>query len=146
MTSSPSLALYDHQPHHQLDLTRLSQLAESALPLCLARPGQDAPLLLADCEEVEISFVDDDTIAGVHADFMSDPTPTDVITFQHGEIIISADTAARVAPEHGHSLERELGLYLIHGLLHLNGYDDLTPAAREIMHQTQAEILAQLWP
>ncbi|WP_158279874.1 rRNA maturation RNase YbeY [Coraliomargarita sinensis] len=81
--------------------------------------------------ELSIAFVDDATIAAVHGDFMDDPTPTDVITFpadttmeSAGEIIVSVDHAQVRAAELGEPFSRELSLYLIHGWLHLAGYDD----------------------
>jgi probable rRNA maturation factor len=144
--TSPTICLYDHQSNHLIDLQALEKIAHTALPLCLTHPGHHAPQLLASCEEIEISLVDDTTIATVHGNFMNDPTATDVITFHHGEILISADTAARIAPDHQHTLERELTLYLIHGLLHLHGHDDLHEEARALMHTTQAAILDQIWP
>jgi probable rRNA maturation factor len=80
--------------------------------------------------------------------------PTDVLAFpQHkgfpspqpqllGDVVISVETAARQAKEHGHSLARELALLLIHGILHLFGYDDSTPAARRRMWSQQTHLLA----
>jgi probable rRNA maturation factor len=68
------------------------------------------------------------------------PGATDVITFEHGEIVVSADTAKRCAAEHGHGVTEELALYVIHGLLHLNGYDDIAPRDRAKMHRVQDRI------
>ncbi|MGH7351161.1 MAG: rRNA maturation RNase YbeY, partial [Candidatus Methylomirabilales bacterium] len=59
-----------------------------------------------------------------------------------GDVVISVDTAARQAKAHGHSLNQELALLLIHGLLHLLGYDDSRPAARRRMWSVQARLLA----
>jgi probable rRNA maturation factor len=111
----------------------------------LAVPGPHDAVLAA-LETVEISFLTDDAIAAVHGEFMHDPSPTDVITFHHGEILISTETAIRQAPEGGHHAERECALYLIHGLLHLNGHHDSTPDERAAMHRRQDEILAAIWP
>jgi probable rRNA maturation factor len=118
------------------------RLADS-LAAVLALSGPDEEAILANLKLVEVSIVSDEAIAAVHGEFMDDPTPTDVITFHHGEILISVDTATREAPAHGHALEEELLLYILHGLLHLNGYDDLTPPARDRMHRRQEEILQQ---
>ena len=141
----PDLELFDHQSSLPLDLARLLAAAREALPLALATPGpHETPL--EHLETVEVSFVTDDAIATVHGEFMDDPTPTDVITFHHGEILISTETAIRQAPQGSHTPERECALYLIHGLLHLNGHHDSDPAERETMHQRQEEILAAVWP
>jgi probable rRNA maturation factor len=75
-------------------------------------------------EQILVVLVSDRKIAQIHKQFMSIAGPTDVVTFQHGEIIISVDTAASQAAASGTSLLHELRLYLVHGLLHLAGYDD----------------------
>ena len=81
--------------------------------------------------ELSIALVDDATIAQIHNDFMGDPSPTDVITFPAdptmetaGEIVVSVDHARRRSEELGEPFSRELSLYLVHGWLHLAGYDD----------------------
>jgi probable rRNA maturation factor len=75
---------------------------------------------------------------------MGDPTPTDVITFHHGEIIISLDTAQRQAAENGEPYEREVTRYIVHGLLHLAGWDDREESGRREMHKVQETILRAL--
>lgn len=137
----PVVALYPHVDCPDLDLGRLEQRANLALPACLAEPGGEDPVL-PDCEEVEVSLVSDGAIAGVHGEFMDDPTPTDVITFHHGEILVSVDTARREGPGHGNAAEEETLLYIIHGLLHLNGHTDLREPDRTVMHRLQERILA----
>lgn len=135
-----TLHLFNHQSIQPLHLEFWQSVAERALPLCLdAATDAGAPLLRL--EEIEVSLVSDDAIARVHADFMDDPTPTDVITFHHGEIVISLDTAAAQAAEHRTSYEDEVALYIVHGLLHLGGWTDTEPAPREEMHAKQADIL-----
>jgi probable rRNA maturation factor len=79
----------------------------------------------------------------VHADFLDDPTPTDVITFHHGEILISLDTAARQAAEYRLPYEHEAALYIIHGLLHLGGWDDHNPTEAADMKTLQERILKE---
>lgn len=99
--------------------------------------------------ELSIAFVDDPTIAQVHADFMDDPTPTDVITFpadeemeSAGEIIVSVDHARDRATELREPFSRELTLYLIHGWLHLAGYDDRNDGDRAAMRTAEQEALS----
>lgn len=59
-----------------------------------------------------------------------------------GELIVSVDTAIREAHVHGWSPRAELLLYVVHGMLHLCGYDDLTDDARPLMRLKEREILA----
>lgn len=98
--------------------------------------------------ELSIAFVSDDAIAQVHADFMDDPTPTDVITFpadetmeSAGEIIVSVDHARSRAEELDEPFSRELSLYLIHGWLHLAGYDDRNETDRAAMRAAEQAAL-----
>lgn len=123
-----------------LDPDRLIQIARHAHPACLAaaRPDQN---VLADLSEIEVTLLSDPEIAVVHGEFLDDPTPTDVITFHHGEILISLDTAARQAPAHGLSAPDETALYLIHGLLHLAGWDDHDPDEAAEMAVLQHSLL-----
>ena len=152
----PKLEFFDHcadeadlgeQASGQLN--ELAERARQALPACLANPApaeSGSPALLGELPLVEISIITDEAIAAVHADFMDDPTPTDVITFHHGEILISADTAQARANELGQPVLRELLLYVIHGLLHLNGYEDHDEGERRQMHEIQDRILQDVWP
>jgi probable rRNA maturation factor len=98
--------------------------------------------------ELSVVFVDDATIARVHNDFMNDPSPTDVITFQAdpamgsaGEIIVSVDHARKRAEELGEAFSGELALYLIHGWLHLAGFDDRSESERMKMRAAEKESL-----
>ncbi|WP_373652620.1 rRNA maturation RNase YbeY [Schlesneria sp. DSM 10557] len=65
-------------------------------------------------------------------------------TFLDGELVVSLETARREAVGHGWSLQAELLLYVVHGLLHLCGYDDLTDESRPVMRAREREILS-LW-
>lgn len=126
-------------------MDRLMRAAVAAMPLVLAHTGMH-PAVLADLDEVEVSFIDDATISTVHAEFMNDPSPTDVITFEHGEILICTEAAIRQAEQGGHTPQRECALYVIHGLLHLNGHDDQTPVEYAALKQIQEAILEDVWP
>jgi probable rRNA maturation factor len=139
----PVLELYNHQEAHEVLLEWWEDRARGALPAIMAAArADDAPI--RQLETVEFSLVSDEAIGKVHGDFMGDPTPTDVITFQHGEIIISLDTAKRQAAENDEPYEREVLRYMVHGLLHLAGWDDRDEAERAEMHRVQETILKQL--
>jgi probable rRNA maturation factor len=136
----PKLRIYNRQKVHALPLPWLRRIGKAALPACLeAAKSPEAPLV--SLPEIEITIVDDADIARVHGDFLDDPTPTDVITFHHGEILISAETALRQGREHGQSLDHEIALYLVHGLLHLAGWDDQEETEAREMARLQEGIL-----
>ena len=141
MAGVPDVTLYNRQRRHRCNLPWLRQAIRRAVPLCLEHLKGEAPPL-ASLQEVEASIISDKAIARVHADFLADPTPTDVITFHHGEIVVSADTASREGPAHGQSFDHELALYLIHGLMHLAGWDDYDPAEAAEMKRRQEAVLA----
>lgn len=118
----------------------LRAFARAVLADCLAYPGKgSAPLpgLL----EIGVALVSDAVSAGLHERFMGVPGPTDVITFQHGEMAIGVAVAARQARAHRQSLERELRRLIIHGLLHLNGHEDDRPETAAVMWRAQETIL-----
>lgn len=101
--------------------------------------------------ELSLAFLTDQALARLHADFLDDPTTTDVITFEGdaatglaGEICVSADTALAYAREHDRDFATELTLYVVHGWLHLAGYDDLRPAKKRRMRAAEARALKLL--
>jgi probable rRNA maturation factor len=68
----------------------------------------------------------------------------DVLAGTAGEVCVSVDTAARYAREAGRDFAEELSLYLVHGLLHLAGYDDLAPARKRRMRLAERRALQLL--
>ena len=110
------------------------------MPLCVGKPRRKGEVLPA---EVEITLLGESAIAKVHGEFLDDPTPTDVITFEHGEILIGVPIATANARKFGHPADHEVALCTIHGLLHLLVYEDLTEKERVIMHARQEEILRE---
>ena len=137
-------------------------------------PKSASPLPAVPAGELSLVFLTDAALAQLHADFLDDPTTTDVITFEGspalgtaGEICVSADAALRhlAAPtpplpsraRHGNALapslntqlsalnsaafSTELTLYLVHGWLHLAGYDDLVPAKKRLMRRAESRAL-----
>ncbi len=117
---------------------RLKKVYKHLTAADLVLPGAH----LFSLEAMEYNLVDDATIADLHATYMNDPTPTDVITFHHGEVFVSFDTAQREAKVRGIRLAEELFRYHVHGLLHLAGYDDLNQEDYDLMHKVQEEIVA----
>jgi probable rRNA maturation factor len=98
--------------------------------------------------ELSLAFLSDAELAQLHADFLQDPSSTDVITFEGnpalglaGEICVSADTAATYARRHHRDFSAELTLYVVHGWLHLAGYDDLAPAKKRAMRRAEARAM-----
>ncbi len=101
---------------------------------------------LAELETVEVALVNDEESDRVHRDFMGIEGATDVITFEHGEIVIGVEVAKRQAAEYGEPELRELCRYLVHGLLHLGGHEDESDEDRAAMEAVQEELVTELWP
>lgn len=101
---------------------------------------------------VSLALVDDAAIHELNRRYLAHDEPTDVLSFLlesgpavlEGEIVASAETACRAAAEWGWSAADELLLYVVHGALHLVGYDDLTEPARTDMLARQREVLARM--
>lgn len=108
--------------------------------------------------EVSVSFVTDEEIHELNRDYRDVDRPTDVLSFalqegedfpqpddgtgaMWGDIVVSVPTALRQASEYGHSIKREIGFLLVHGFLHLLGYDHQTPEEETEMLQIQEEVL-----
>jgi probable rRNA maturation factor len=93
-------------------------------------------------DAIFVTVISDREMARLHEQFSGLSGTTDVLTFHHGEIAISAETARRQGPEFHSRTERELRLYIVHGLLHLCGFDDHSAKQRTIMQNMQDKILA----
>jgi probable rRNA maturation factor len=144
------------------------KVPKAAIAHAIAILDENAPAFLGGCPSGELSlvFLTDPALAKIHADFRGDPTATDVITFEGdpvaglaGEVCVSADTAAkyvglplvggpgsarRQAPALQDTFATELTLYVVHGWLHLAGYDDLVPAKKRKMRAAEARAMKLL--
>lgn len=97
--------------------------------------------------EVSIAIVDDPAIRLLNKQYLDHDYETDVISFVldcdeeraslSGQLIVSSDTAGRLAGEFGGSLQDELLLYVVHGTLHLVGYDDKQPVDAGQMREAE---------
>jgi len=139
--TAPQVIVRNLQRTVPIDVADLENFAAKALQLCL-QLRKSWPTDLTKLREVAVLFVSDERMALLHRRFLKQSGPTDVITFQHGEIFISAETARRHARTFGNSLGREVRLYIVHGLLHLHGFDDRSEADARKMNTAQEKILA----
>lgn len=123
----------------RVELRRLQTAVRRVLEGELTRPA-----------EVSVVIVDDATIAPLHERFLGDPSPTDVLGFVledspgrfAGEIVASAETAARYARRYRWKPQEELLLYVVHAALHFAGFDDTSPERLRDMRRREAHYLA----
>ncbi len=102
--------------------------------------------------KLSIAFVDNEEIKRLNERFLGSNEVTDVIAFPlnnkedilSGEIVVSVETAVEVADRKKSNVEGEIILYLVHGILHLLGYNDNNKKNATIMHEKESEILAFL--
>ena len=140
--ATPQISVRNLQRNIRVDVVDLEKFAAKAVKLCLSLPRKKAKEL-EQLPAISVLIVSDRKIVSLHQRFMNESGPTDVITFQHGEIFISAEMARRNARRFKSSLGQELRLYLVHGLLHLHGFDDRDPANARKMEAVQRKILAK---
>jgi probable rRNA maturation factor len=100
---------------------------------------------------VRARVVGDVEIARAHVSHLGEPGTTDVITFDLSEgpeldvdLLVCVDEACRQASARGHSVERELLLYVVHGVLHCMGFDDHDEAGALAMHRREDEVLSAI--
>jgi probable rRNA maturation factor len=106
---------------------------------------------------LSLRFCNDEEIREVHDHYFQDPTSTDVISFpfevqgnlesQHhaqGELLVCLPFAERQAKAHGNPVKNEVALYLIHGCLHILGFDDQNDQALEEMVLNEKACLKKL--
>ena len=142
MCTVPELSWLNRQrtvSSRQLRLPVVRQVVERAWPEIVAAERRDS--VLTKQPEIFFVLVSDAKIAALHEEFMNEPSPTDVITFQHGEIVISAETAKREARQRSLSLPEEIARYAVHGMLHLAGWSDTNSRAAAAMRAIQEKIL-----
>lgn len=147
LTFNNSLAvivnIIDQQSSLKIDVRQMQQITEHVI----LGEGQS-------CEEVNVYFVETETICELHEQFFQDPSPTDCISFPLddeespyrilGEVFVCPATAIAYAAQHQVDCLEETILYLVHGLLHLMGYDDLTQKDRIQMTRAQTKHMETL--
>jgi probable rRNA maturation factor len=125
-----------------LDRARLRETVRAVLE------GED----VADYE-ISLAFVDNAAIHRLNQRYLQHDEPTDVLSFPlsepnaarlAGELVVGVEVAVEQAAARGHEVQAELALYVIHGLLHLCGYDDHEDADRAAMRQRERHYLQQL--
>jgi probable rRNA maturation factor len=157
-----SIVLSNRHPRLRLDRRAVTR-AIRLLDAHAAAIGVPTTAFLAG--ELSLAFLTDAELAQLHAQFLDDPSVTDVITFEGdpalgsaGEICVSVDAALRhfaglqksgrvrprAARATGAEFSAELTLYVVHGWLHLGGYDDLQPPKKRAMRRAEQRALALL--
>jgi probable rRNA maturation factor len=136
------LSLRNRQRTRSIDLHLLRKITRLCLKDIFTQPHYELGIHLIGAEEM----------AEVNQRFLQHSGSTDVITFDyaetknilHGEIFISVDDAVSQAKEFRTTWQSELIRYVVHGILHLRGFDDLNPVARKIMKREENRVVTEL--
>jgi probable rRNA maturation factor len=142
----------------RVDMSPYPSINESFVQKVLQAAGEH----VSTSGEVSVSFVSDEEIHTLNRDYRGVDRPTDVLSFALregddvpsvaetdglellGDIVISVPRAVAQAAEYHHSVEREIGFLLVHGFLHLIGYDHQDEASEREMFQLQEDVLQKL--
>jgi len=141
LVALPEITVRSLQRTVPVNVAALQKFAQQVLQLCFRIPRNE-PTQLKRLREIFVLLISDRRMARLHRQFLNKAGPTDVLTFEHGEIFISAERARDHARRFGSPLGQELRLYIVHGLLHLHGFDDRSEAEAERMERMQRQILA----
>ncbi|HOM16345.1 MAG TPA: rRNA maturation RNase YbeY [Thermoguttaceae bacterium] len=136
-----SVSVVDEQTYVRLSRARIVEAVRTAL--------ESAGLHRA---RMTVALIDDAHIQELNRRFLNHDEPTDVLSFPmgssrrgiEGEIVVSAQRASAVADQYGWTPEEELLLYIIHGALHLAGFDDAAPREQSRMRRQEALCLKRL--
>lgn len=131
------VAVYNTQKRFPIDAMAVTALVDQVI----SAEGRS-------CDEVSIHFVGTKKICSLHAAYFDDPSVTDCISFPIdnlagdpysvlGEVFVCPETACSYVKMHGGALYEEITLYIVHGLLHLLGYDDIDEADCLTMRQRE---------
>lgn len=134
--------------NRQRDLSLDSRVVKKLVKRVIEDEGES-------CDEVSVYFVKTAEISKLHADYFDDPSPTDCISFplddtqdsegyRHlGEVFVCPAVALSYATKKSLDPTQETLLYIIHGLLHLLGYDDQDPKAKRRMRRAEKRHVLQ---
>lgn len=139
------IRITSHRDPEPLDLTAFEQLAEFVL-------SQEE---VTESAELSLAIVDIEEIASLNERYRGIAGPTDVLSFSCddpcpvegnepitlGDVVIAPEVAEQQAHELGHTVEEELNLLLVHGILHLLGYDHTDDVSADAMRQREHELL-----
>ncbi len=133
------ITVYNKQKAIALSLPAVTKLAKALLAF-LKIPNY----------EMILHFVAPATIKKIHKNFFNDPLITDCITFPYsppflGEIFICPKAAILYCKKYGGNVKKEVTLYLVHGILHLIGYDDIQASQRRKMRRMEEKCMKYLY-
>jgi probable rRNA maturation factor len=145
---APTLSIEDEGALNDAQRAWLADTAQRAVACAVARARTPAS-----GGEVRVQVVDDETMSALHARHAGETGTTDVLTFDLREdlgepmdtdIVVCVDEARRQAESRGHTVERELLLYILHGALHCLGHDDHDDGAYGAMHREEDAVLTAI--
>jgi probable rRNA maturation factor len=118
-----------------------ARIEAAALIKVVRRTRKLIPRRRADLDELDIAIVSDQEIKTLNKKYRRQNKATDVLSFDHGQIVISYDTAKRQAKQQGQAIRTELNLLAVHGFLHILGFDHVRRPDKLEMAKLETSIL-----
>ncbi len=132
---------FNNSRKKDFSLTQYNSLIQNVVDSLKLPPG-----------DLNIVLVNDEYLKILHRDYLNDDSYTDVISFNLGtaketeaEIYISYDSAQKQASQYQIEIESEIARLIIHGLLHIKGYDDKSADERTRMREMEDHYLEEFW-
>ncbi len=140
MSARASISVLNLQRKLRVNVRELDEFSARAFAHVVRLKARVGSVLIA-LENITVVLVSDRRMAAVHRRFLNEPGATDVITFQDGDIFVSVETAQRNARRFATTTHAEIRLYIVHGLLHLHGFDDRNASDARLMERAQKRIV-----
>ncbi len=143
----------DPEPDSRVEILDSDRLLSDAQRRWLETTAAQALTATGAAGEVRARIVADEAMAAAHLKYSNIPGTTDVLTFDlrdddsdalDVDLWVCVDEARRQAADRGHTVERELLLYILHGILHCLGYDDHSEEDHRAMHAEEDRILTAI--
>jgi len=154
MPQEAKIEITNRQTIKRLNLKEISFFSRKIIALLPCTAKNSKKFKINPSARISLLFCDNKIIKKLNKKYFHKASSTDVIAFPLqdkldpgylGEVIISVEEAVEASEDFGHNWQKEIILYLVHGILHLIGYNDATKSAKEIMERQQKKILDKVY-
>ncbi|MBP7088113.1 MAG: rRNA maturation RNase YbeY [Candidatus Omnitrophica bacterium] len=154
MPQKVKIEITNRQTIKRLNLKKISFFSRKIIALLSCTAKNSKKFKINPSARISLLFCDNKIIKRLNKKYFRKTSSTDVITFPLqdkldpdylGEVIISVEEALKASEDSGYNWEKEIILYLVHGILHLIGYNDVTRSAKKIMERQQKKILDKVY-
>lgn len=154
MLQEAKIEITNRQKIKRLNLKKISFFSKKIIGLVSHTCQSPRNFKISPSAKISLFFCDNKIIRRLNRKYFHKTSSTDVIAFPLqdklnpdylGEIVISVEEAVKASKNYDYNWQKEIILYLVHGILHLIGYNDTTESAKKIMERRQKEILDKIY-